>query len=308
MIKWLKRKVLNSNYYLRPLRDSSKFEFFQSKGIHVLPNDFYYPVPDTSKLDDHFFNKKYDWAGIDLNEDAQCELLQAFISKFKNEYSRFPYKKTPIEHEFYWENGGFQCLDALSLYGMIRHYKPRRIIEIGGGNSTMLAAQAVQMNLAEQKTCELITIEPYPWSIHKTEFPGFSRLIEKRVEELPLSFFDELQANDILFIDSSHVATNGSDVTYYFMELLPRLHQGVIVHFHDIFLPEEYPQEWIMKEHRFFNEQYLLRAFISFNDSFKILFAGRFLQSRQPQLTNAAFDFYPGEITKAGSFWIQRIK
>ena len=92
------------------------------------------------------------------------------------------------------------------------------------------------------------------------------------------------------------------------MSVLPQLNPGVIIHIHDIFLPEEYPEEWVMKMHRFYNEQYILRAFMSFNDSFRILFAGRFLQLKFPELVNEALDFYEGEITKAGSFWFQRFK
>jgi len=308
MLKWIKRKILNSKYFIRALQDPTKFEFFQSKGYHVIPNHYYYPVPDTSKFPPDFFVKKFDWEGIDLYEEEQKKLLTSFIQNYKSEYSKIPFHKTDIPYEYFWDNGGFQCLDAISFYGMIRHFKPKRVIEVGGGNTTMIAAKAVAKNESEQHPCELITVEPYAWEIHRKGIPGWSRLIEKPVQEVDLSLFKSLNENDILFIDTSHIVKIGSDVTYYFMNLLPHIKPGVIIHFHDIFLPEQYPQDWVMKRHLFFTEQYILRAFLSYNDAFKIIFAGRFLQLKFPDLMKDAFDFYRGEVTVAGSFWIQRTK
>jgi predicted O-methyltransferase YrrM len=308
MIRWLKKKILNSKYYLRPLQDPSKFEFFQSKGLHVVPNHFYFPVPDTSKFSDATFTRQYHWEGIPLYEEEQTALLQQFIRDYKEEYRHIPYERTAVPHEFFWNNGGFQCLDAVSLYGMIRRIKPKRVLEVGGGNTTMLSANALLKNRSEGFDGELTTIEPYPWPIHRNGFPGLGKLIDRPVEQLPADYFSMLGENDILFIDTSHISTIGSDVTYYFMELIPMLRKGVIIHIHDIFLPEEYPKNWVMKDHLFYNEQYLLRAFLSFNHAFKVLFAGRYLQLRHPGLMAEAFDFYPGEITVAGSFWFQRVQ
>jgi len=308
MLKWIKKKILNNKYFLRPLRDPSKFEFFQSKGIHVMENHFYNPVPDTTKLDKKFFDHHYNWEGIDVNDAEQVSLLETFIRQYKSEYSQFPVEKPSVEYQYYWSNLGFQCLDAVSLYGMIRHFKPKQIIEIGGGNTTMISAHATLKNAAEGHPCNFTSIEPYPLEILKKGFPGLNKLIVSEAQLLPIETFLSLKENDILFIDTSHIVKLGGELIYYFMELIPRIGKGVIIHFHDIFLPEEYPKEWVMKRHLFFTEQYFLRAFLSYNDSFKITFAGRYLQLAHPELANKAYDFYPKEITKAGSFWIQRIK
>src|SRR5947208_1121123 len=127
MLKAIKKKILNSKYFVRPLRDQSKFEFFQSKGIHVVENHFYFPIPDTSKFPSDFFTKHFDWEGIDLHEAEQKNLFETFIRDYKQEYSKFPITKTNIPSEYYWVNGGFECLDAIAHYGMIRKFKPKRL-------------------------------------------------------------------------------------------------------------------------------------------------------------------------------------
>ena len=116
---------------------------------------------------------------------------------------------------------------------MVRHFQPRLIIEIGGGFSTLLLTEAAARNNTSALTC----IEPFPQEFLKQGFPGLHRLIEKKVEDIDLEFFSELHSGDILFIDSSHTVKIGGDVNYLFLEVLPRLEPGVIVHIHDIFLP-----------------------------------------------------------------------
>src|SRR5882672_5756302 len=106
MLKSIKKKILNSKYFLRPLSDPTKFEFFQSKGIHVVPNHFYFPIPDTAKFHADFFNKQFDWEGIDTHETEQKNLFSTFIHDYKPEYSKFPFHKTTIPYEYFWDNGG----------------------------------------------------------------------------------------------------------------------------------------------------------------------------------------------------------
>ncbi len=308
MIKqWIKKKIYKSPWFLRILNDKSLFEYFQSKGIHVIDNHFYNPVPDTSTLDKNLFSDSKNLSALDLNEAEQISHFNYF-STFKPEYSKFSFEKTNVDYEYYWNNGGFMCMDAVALYGMIRHYKPKLMIEVGGGNSSKLSATAINENENEGNGCELICIEPFPNQILKNGFKGLKKVMETEVQKISISKFQNLQAGDILFIDSSHVLKAGSDVEYYFDQVLPQLNAGVIIHFHDIFLPEEYPEDWIMKEHRFWNEQYILQSFLSFNSSFKILFAGRYFQLMNDEKIKSALDFYPAAITKAGSFWIQKVK
>jgi len=283
------------------------FSFWQSLGFHITPVHFFEVIPDTRKLKDNLWEKQSELIGIDINEKKQLELLSFFVSKFKREYETLPKKKTSIPHQYYINNEEFGSVDGEILYCMICYFKPRRIIEIGSGNSTYLSAQAILRNKEENgMDCELISIDPYPNKILQKGFPGLSKLIKKEAQDVELSLFAQLKENDILFIDSSHVLKIDSDVQYEYLEILPRLNKGVIIHSHDIFFPVEYPKEWVSKEHRFFTEQYLLQAFLTFNNTFEILWAGSFIHLKHPQLLEKAFSSYNPKTVLPGSFWMRR--
>lgn len=285
------------------------FSFWQRMGVHIVHNDYHSPVPDTQYLKHYLWPKRESIAGIDFNEELQLKLLSLFESEYKNEYETFPREKTEIDHQYYVNNRQFESVDGEILYCMIRHFKPRTIIEIGCGNSTYLAAQAILENTAADSglACELLAIEPYPNELLKKGFPGLSGLIDKKVQDVPLSEFMRLGERDILFIDSSHVLKTGSDVQYEFLEIIPRLKRGVIVHVHDIFLPSEYPRECVLERMEFWTEQYLLQAFLSFNDSFEVLWAGSYMHLIHPDLLEAAFASYTRDARRPGSFWMRRI-
>ena len=288
----------------------SMFMLCQRYGFHITPNHFYQPVPDTSELKDDLWRKHSELIGIDLRETSQLELLRLFASKFKNEYEQFPRTPTATPYEYYMANSAFVSVDGEILYSMIRHFKPRRIFEIGSGYSTYLSAQAVQKNAEEDRgyECELVAFEPYPDEILKAGFPGLSRLVRKKIQDVPVSEFDKLAQNDILFIDSSHVLKTGSDVHLEYLEILPRLNKGVIVHTHDIFLPQEYPKEWVLGRRLFWTEQYVLQAFLAFNDSFEVLWAGNYMNLKHPDELKKAFSSYKRNQTLPGSFWTRRKK
>lgn len=139
---------------------------------------------------------------------------------------------------------------------------------------TYLPKQFFKNKEEDGNECELVAFEPYPNKVLKAGFPGLFKLIPSRIQDIALSKFTELKKNDFLFIDSTHTLKTGSDVQYEYLEILPRLNEGVIVHIHDIFLPAEYPKAWVLKDHRFWTEQYLLQAFLSFNSMFEILWGG----------------------------------
>ena len=205
-------------------------------------------------------------------------------------------------------NGTFDSVDGEILYCMIRHFKPQRIVEIGSGFSTYCAAQACLVNHEKDgRQCELVAVEPFPSRTLRAGFPGLSRLITTPIQEMPLSYFESLGENDILFIDSSHVLKIGSDVHYEYLELLPRLGPGVVVHVHDIFLPHDYPRHWVMREHRFWTEQYLLQAFLAFNQAFEVLWASAYLHRKHPDRLATAFPSYDRTRHYPASFWMRRI-
>jgi len=285
------------------------FPFWQRFGLHVTPNHFYYPIPDTASLGDELWKRRSTLPGIDLNEAGQLALLSQFANDFKAEYDRLPRDPTPVAHQYFVNNPGFTAVDGEVLYCMIRHFKPSRFLEIGAGNSTYLAAQATLKNRDDTgKDYVLIACEPYPNAVLKGGFPGLTSLRPTVVQNIPLADFKDLKENDILFIDSSHVLKIGSDVQYLFLEVLPVLRKGVVVHVHDIFLPAEYPREWIVDQHFFWTEQYLLQAFLSFNDSFEVLWAGSYMHLTHPEKLEKAFSSYKRDAWWPGSFWMRKTK
>lgn len=286
------------------------FPVWERLGIHVTPIHFYEPIPDTRSLSDNLWTNPSALVGLQMNEEGQRRLLEVFSSSYRSEYEGLPKDRTPTPYRYYVDNCGFGSVDGELLYCMIRHFKPRRIIEIGSGNSTYLSAQAILKN-AEDKNgyeCELTAIEPYPSPVLKKGFPGLTRLVQKRIQDVPFSEFEKLGENDILFIDSSHVLKIGGDVQYEYLEILPRLRKGVLVHSHDIYLPSDYPREWVLKNHIFWTEQYLLQAFMAFNDSFEVVLAAGYVHKRHPEWLESAFSSYTRDTRWPGSFWMRRTR
>lgn len=281
------------------------FEAFQRTGVHVLPVHFYVPIPDTRTLDESVWERRSELPGVDLDLDRQLSTLST-LAGYREGYEALPRAadETSAAHEFYLDNGFYGAVDAEVLYAMIRHLEPDRVIEIGGGFSTRLAARAIRDGDVD---CDLTTVEPYPDDALR-EIPELSELVERPVEDVPLERFESLGPDDVLFIDSSHVLHVDSDVKYEFLEVLPRLADGVVVHVHDVFLPGEYPREWVMDYHLFWNEQYLLQAFLAFNDAFQPLWSGSHLHDRHPEALAEAFSSYDREMVPPHSFWMRKVE
>jgi hypothetical protein len=276
------------------------FRLWERHGFHVTPVHFYQPIPDTRSLPETLWDHPSKLVGIDMNETIQLDLLRNHFPKFRHEYDHFPVEPTGEPGRFYLNNGLFDGTDALVAYCMIRHFQPRLIIEVGSGFSSLVAAEAI----AKNKNSALICIEPFPLDFLRQGFPGLHSLLEKKVEDIGLDFFSQLDSGDILFIDSSHTVKIGGDVNHLFLEILPRLKPGVIVHVHDIFLPFDYRRDWVVDELRFWTEQYLLQAFLSFNSEFEVLMANAYLAYRYMEDLKATFTKSPW--WGGGSFWMRR--
>jgi hypothetical protein len=285
------------------------FRDWEQHGFHVTPVHFNQPIPDTRSLPETLWSRRSELVGIDMNEPRQRELLRSF-SRFRDEYQRFATGPIKKQNRFYLGNRLFDGVDALVAYCMVRHFQPRLIIEVGSGFSSLALGEAASKNGG----MPIICIEPFPRDFLRKGFPGLQTLIEKNVQEIDLEFFSQLEAGDILFIDSSHTVKIGSDVNYLFLEVLPRLKPGVIVHAHDIFLPFEYRRDWVMDEFRFWSEQYLLQAFLNFNLEFEILMANRYLAHRYQDDLKVTFAnlanleaVRPSSLRwVGGSFWMRR--
>ncbi len=284
------------------------FGWWENLGIHVTACHFYEPIPDTRQLNDKLWKEHSELLGIDTNDKYQMAFLELIEEKFKDEYDAFPETPTESGLEFYLHNSSYSAVDAEILWSMVRHFKPRRIIEIGAGLSTRLVGAAVVRNQQEAPSClcDFRAIDPYPAGSLKKGLPGLKDLLEERVQDVGLKEFDMLADRDMLLIDSSHVLTIGSDVQYEYLEILPRLHSGVIVAFHDIFLPANYPKNWVLKDKRFWNEQYLLQAFLAFNDSYDILWMSSYMHLNYSQELQKAFKSYVPEGCWPGSLWIRK--
>jgi len=297
----IKRRL--AYYYLSLV----SFTTWQKYGYHVLRNYYYTPIPDTSQLDDSVYNFESALKGIDMREESQKELLHKFSTSYKAEYDLFP-DKPKNYFDYYTTQTSYRCVEAQMLYCFVRNLKPNKIIEIGSGYSTMLTAQALRKNKGEENAnCDFVAIEPYPNEAIAKGFEGLSRLICEPVQKVPFSEFESLNENDILFIDSTHTVKTGGDVVYEINEILPRLKRGVYVHIHDIFLPFEYPKSWHSVPY-FWAEQYLVQAFLQFNDSFEIVWASHFMHRKNSTLCQKAFSFYEPNLPFVSGFWIKKIK
>jgi predicted O-methyltransferase YrrM len=304
--RWIGDAVnpLIARFVSRYAFDMRYFTLWERHGFHVVPNHFYCPIPDTRSLDDSLWEEESRLIGIDMNEAAQRRLVTSVFPTFAKEFT-FP--MTGTKSEFYVANGTFESVDAEVLHSMIRHFQPRKMIEIGAGNSTLVSARACRLNQERSGVeTELVVIEPYPNPLIQRGFPGISELVELRVEEVNLDLFRSLGENDILFIDSSHVVRTGGDVTYEMLEILPRLRPGVVVHIHDIYLPAEYPREEVLDQGLFFTEQYLLQAFLTFNTAFEVVWGASYMHLRHPDLLEACFPSYGKGNWWPASFWIRR--
>ncbi len=281
------------------------FNSWQSSGFNLAPNHYYCPMPDTRQLSAGDLNRTFSMRGVEMREGAQLELLADF-AQFRPEYERFSETSTNPQG-FHYRNGVFESCDAEVLHCMIRRHKPARVIEIGSGYTTLITAAACEANRKRDGVpCEFTAIEPYPNDLFRSDIPGLSQILRSRVQEVDPELFRTLKGNDILFIDSSHVLKTGSDVELLYLEILPALNPGVIIHVHDIFLPGSYPVEWIREEHVFWNEQQLLHGFLLFNNAFQVMWAGSYLHRRHPDELSRVFPAYSPANCLPGSFWMRR--
>lgn len=262
-------------------------------GLSVTPTHFYFPVPSLSSFDQKNWAACRPCAGVDFALEGQITRLQEELLPFVSECA-FAETADGNEHTFHFNNGFFERVDVEVAYSFVRRYKPKRIIEIGSGNSTLVLGKALQRNAAEGDAGELISIEPHPAPFLKSGVPGLTRLIERQVQQVPMELFGTLRANDMLFIDSSHVVAMDSDVIHECLRILPELARGVLVHFHDVFTPLDYPKKFVMKNLCFWGEQYLLEAFLAFNSAFKVMWASSAMQQFHPEVLREAFPEWVG--------------
>ena len=269
------------------------------------PGHFYSPIPDLVEIklrEGEIWATHRELPAINWNEQGQVSLLQNIFPQYVQDIN---FSVSPPENGavYYYQNDQFPALDAEVLYCILRYFRPARMIEIGSGFSSLITAQVNRDNLHLQLhfTC----IEPYPRQFLLDGVDGISELLIQKVQNVPIDYFSSLNEGDVLFIDSSHVSKVGSDVNYVFFEILPRLKKGVLVHIHDIFLPDDYPKKWVIEEGRHWNEQYLVRAFLEFNSAFDIYWAANFMAKYHGALVTSVFSRFP-RLGGGGSLWLRK--
>lgn len=272
--------------------------------VHVAfpPGHFYSPIVAPAELDRNAI-----WparvslpAGVDFDDAGHRALLSGVFPKFLPDfdYPEHGAGDDELTH-FYVRNSQFSWLDARAYFTLLRHWRPRRLIEVGSGYSTLLAADVNQRFLGG--AMRITAIEPYPRPFLE-KIPGI-RVVRKPVQAVAAKIVDKLENGDVLFIDSTHVAKTGSDVNHLVFNVLPRLKAGVHVHFHDIFLPCEYPRDWVLVENRSWNEQYVVRALLMFSKRFEVVFGSTYAAMfKQAELARA---LGTRRIFGGGSLWLR---
>jgi hypothetical protein len=318
----LARKLHDNETALAFMR--SAFRMFQRIGITVSPNHYYWPVPDYRELESRTWRTEEEPVGLDLAVDRQLDFLQTVVPQYQSEWATdsSPYFSVGYNRG----NGFFETVDAEIAYCLVRHYKPRRIVEVGGGYSSRVMAAALDLNFKlDGVRGELVTIDPYPDRFPQKALSDRVHLITQNIQDVDLDVFLSLQSGDFLFLDSSHVVGIGSDCVREYLEIVPRVADGVIIHAHDIFIPADYPREAVLHNLAFWSEQYLLQALLTFNPRFEVLWGSSCMQSRATAELEEAFPhwrhsyrnmppkkrrFLPtrdGDHTWPSSFWMRKM-
>lgn len=267
----IKKALIKLFYSLPYIRNLvKKLEFYESH-MRVPPGHYYSPIIsiDEIKVNENkiFICDQKTLNAINLNFSAQME----WLDKLRNYYNELPFSKdVNKKHLYYYENGFYTYSDAIFLYLIMRYYKPKRIVEVGSGFSSALMLDINEYYFDNQ--INLTFIEPFPKRLEKLVNNNLHyNLIKHRVQEVDVAIFKELEENDILFIDSSHVVKTGGDVNYLLFNILPILKKGVKIHFHDIGVCFEYPKRIVLESCHSWNEAYFLRAFLMYNNQFEII-------------------------------------
>ena len=273
----LRNEVVTLTRDLKAARAKFLKAWQNNPDIWVPPGHFYSPIPallDLKVNEEEVFTPPPAIRGIDLNEGMQLDLLNRFAAF----YGEQPFTPEAVpDRRYFFENPNYSYNDAIVLYCMMRHCRPRRIVEIGSGYSSCAMLDVNELFFND--SIAFTFIDPYPQLlrdlIKQSDEPRV-RILGQKVQDVDVEVFRELEASDILFIDSSHVVKTGSDVNYIVFKVLPLLKEGVIIHVHDIFYPFEYPLDWVYQG-RAWNEAYLLRAFLQYNNVFEIQFFNSFM-------------------------------
>lgn len=274
-------------------------------GFDVLLRTFYSPVPHLDELAPGAFEHVSELPGLRWDLDAQVQFVRDELSQAAAEF-RPPPTSAPGSDRYATGNPSYSLLDATLHYAVVRWLRPRRLVELGSGHSTLVTAEAARRNEAEGSPLTLDVYDPFP-SVIREGLSGLNALHSTPAQAIPLAVFEALESGDVLFVDTTHTVKIGSEVNFVVLEVLPRLRAGVVVHFHDIYLPFEYPRAWMEDFALYWNEQYLLQAFLAHNQSWDVLVAVQALNRLRRAGLAASLSSAALAHDGAG-FWIQRVR
>ncbi|MCK5147578.1 class I SAM-dependent methyltransferase [bacterium] len=309
MISFLKN-LMHNRWIISALSKSCNLKYIE----FAWPGHFYSPLPDADEIEkrsEQIFDRSIkELPGIDSRDSAQ----QSMLKKLSSHYAEWSFPEKQNADSVYWADNEYCSYgDGIITFCMLREFKPRQVIEVGSGFSSALMLETARRFM--DNDVKLTFIEPYPERLfnllNEAERIECS-ILESVVQDVDLSIFSSLQKNDILFIDSTHVAKIGSDVPHLFNTILPGLNKGVIVHIHDILWPFEYPESWVYQG-RAWNEAYFLKSFLQYNDTFKILYFNSYMEIHHRALLEEYMPLslkqasIPGTPTNS-SIWLRKIK
>jgi hypothetical protein len=277
--------------------------FMDRLGLQVVVKSFYSPIPDLKRIPDSTWERESELEGIHFDLEQQrhnLDELRPYLHEFQP-----PEQANGDRNAYFLANGSYGPVDAEVLYATVRAAKPTRIVELGSGYTTLITAKACLENEQEGAPVEYVAFDPYPGVAH-AGLPGLMDLVRAPAEELPTEVFGKLGENDLLIVDTTHTVKMGGDVNHVVLDALPRLGGGALVHFHDIFLPWEYPRKWAEDFGLYWSEQYLLQAFLSMNEEFEILYALYALARRRGDYLREIIPSWHEDVVP-GAFWLRRL-
>lgn len=298
---------LSVNEMVDTFLKTSEFTNIHKKcsALFVAPGHFYSPIVNVGEISDLFAKQlPASLQAISISKDSHIKVWSELLPYLKD--IPFPEEQTS-EYRYYFKNPAFSYGDGSILHAMLRRFKPQRLVEVGSGFSSVCAIDTIDGYL--EGKVDVSFIEPYPELLIRLlgeETVKRFKIHASTVQKANMEIFESLESGDFLFIDSTHVMKTGSDVCHELFNILPSLKPGVFIHFHDIFWPFEYGQNWVLKENRSWNEIYGLRSFLMYNEAFEIVFFNDYFVRFCRELLE---EDYPAMLKNTGgSIWLRKVK
>jgi hypothetical protein len=281
------------------------FRLVRERDTQVVPRSYYSPIPEPSEIGPEVWERRSELRGIVFDAAEQIAFAERELAAAVREFEA-PLEPSGTPGEFHLHNAYYESVDAEIAYAMVRRFKPARVLELGSGHSTLVLAEACERNAGEGSPVEYVACNPYPFAgVVPEGLPGLTEHRRESAQEVDEARLRALGDGDILFVDTSHVVKIGGDVNRVVLDLMPILAPGVIVHFHDIWMPWEYHRVLVDDMQMSWSEQYLLQAFLIGNAGWRVLFAAQAVARDHGDRLQALVPSYTGE-NFPSSFWLRR--